>query len=162
MLFPAKPYVWDTSSLSQIFRFYYPKNFPSLWQKFNLLVIEGKFLSTREVFLELADTAKVENAHKWAKERPEFFPDPTDEETRFVISILEIRHFQQILQSKKGKPKKRAADLFVIAQAKRVSGTVVTEEAKPRNGARIPNVCEYFDIPCLKLQQLMDREDWVF
>ena len=162
MLFPVKPYVWDTNSLSQVFLSYYPKNFPSLWKKFQLLVNEGQFLSTREVLLELAGSRRVENAHKWAKKHEYLFPDPTGEETRFVSTILEIRRFRQILQSKKGKPKKRAADLFVIAQAKRVSGIVVTEEAKPPKGARIPNICEHFDIPCINLHQLMLREAWEF
>lgn len=162
MLLTVTPYVWDTNSLSQLFRFYYPNNFPSLWKKFEWLVNEGKFLSTREVFLELADSRKVENAHKWAKEHPHFFPDPTDEETRFVATILERPHFRQILQSKKGKPKQRVADPFLVAQAKRVSGIVVTEEEKPPHGARIPNICDHFGIPCIKLQQLMDREGWEF
>lgn len=162
MLLPVTRYVWDTNSLSQLFRFYYPKNFPSLWKKFNLLVSEGRFLSTREVILELGDSRKVENAHQWAKTHASLFPDPTLEEARFVNAILERPHFRQILQSKKGKPKQRVADPFLIAQAKRVRGIVVSEEEKPRNGARIPNICDYFEIPCIKLQQLMDREGWVF
>ena len=162
MLLPVKPYVWDTNSLSQVFRFYYPQNFPSFWKKFNRLVIEGKFLSTREVLRELGDGNKTASAHQWATENSQLFPDPLDEETRFVTSILAIPHFQQVLRSKKGKPKRQTADPFVIAQAKRVSGTVITEEVKPPQGARIPNICDHFDIPCLKLQQLMDREGWVF
>ena len=162
MLLPLTPYVWDTNSLSQLFGFYYPKNFPSLWKEFQLLVNEGRFLSTREVLLELAESSKTENAHKWATGHTEFFPEPTDEETLFVATILERLHFRQILQTKKGKPKQRVADPFLIAQAKLANGIVVTEEAKPPHGARIPNICEHFGIPCLKLQQLMDREGWVF
>ena len=162
MLLPLTPYVWDTNSLSQLFGFYYRKNFPSLWKEFQLLVNEGRFLSTREVLLELAGSPKAENAHKWAQERPHFFPDATDEETLFVATIFERPHFRQILQTKKGKPKQRVADPFLIAQAKRAKGIVVTEESKPPHGARIPNICEHFDIPCIKLQQLMDREGWVF
>lgn len=92
------------------------------------------------------------------KESRESLPDPGIEEVLFVSRIFEVRHFQQNLQNKKGRPRKQVADPFVIAQSKQTGGTVVTEEAKPPNGARIPNICEYFKIPCISLQKLMDRE----
>ena len=39
---------------------------------------------------------------------------------------------------------------------------VVTEEIYRPNAAKIPNVCEYFNIECINLQQLMIREGWQF
>lgn len=111
---------------------------------------------------ELGEGKKAELAYKWALDHKHVFPDPGIDEVRFVSRIFGIRHFQQNLQSKKGKPRKQVADPFVIAQAKRTGGTVVTEESKPPNGARIPNICEHFEITCINLQQLMDREGWEF
>ena len=119
-------------------------------------------MSTREVLRELGDGRKAELAYVWADDHQYLFPDPGAEEVKFVSRIFAVQHFQQNLQGKKGRPRKRVADPFVIAQAKRTGGTVVTEEAKPPHGARIPNICEHFDIACLNLQQLMDREDWIF
>ena len=162
MLFNETLYILDTNTLSQIFRFYYRKNFPSFWKKFDHLVEDGRILSTREVLRELGDGRKAELAYNWAKVHENLFPDPGIEEVMFVSRIFQVRHFQQNLQNKKGIPRKQVADPFVIAQAKRTGGTVVTEEAKPPNGARIPNICEHFEIPCIDLQQLMDREGWVF
>ncbi len=162
MLFKETLYILDTNTLSQLFRFYYRDNFPSLWTKFNQLVMNGRILSTREVMRELGDGRQAELAYRWAAENEHLFPDPGTEDVLFVSRIFGVRHFQQNLQSKKGKPRRRGADPFVIAQAKRTVGTVVTEEAKPPNGTRIPNICEHFDIPCINLQQLMDREGWVF
>lgn len=162
MLFKETLYILDTNTLSQLFRFYYRNNFPSLWKKFDQLVKDGQILSTREVLRELEDGRKAELAYKWAEEHKYLFPDPGIDEVQFVSQIFGVRHFQQNLQSKKGKPRKRGADPFIIAQAKRTGGTVVTEEAKPANGARIPNICEHFEIPCINLQQLMDREGWIF
>ncbi len=162
MLFKENLYILDTNTLSQIFRFYYRKNFPSFWKRFDQMVKDGRILSTREVLRELGDGRKAELAYKWAKNHENLFPDPGIEEVLFVSRIFEVRHFQQNLQNKKGRPRKQVADPFVIAQAKQTGGTVVTEEAKPPNGARIPNICEYFKIPCISLQKLMDREDWVF
>ncbi len=162
MLFNESLYILDTNTLSQLFRFYYRNNFPSLWQAFDDLVEDGRILSTREVLRELGDGRKAELAYEWAAEHDNLFPDPGTEEVRFVSRIFGVRHFQQNLQSKKSKPRKQVADPFVIAQAKRTGGTVVTEESKPPNGARIPNICEHFQVPCINLQQLMDREDWIF
>ncbi len=162
MLFGETLYIFDTNTLSQLFRFYYRNNFPSLWKKFDQLVLDGRILSTREVMRELGEGKKAELAYQWALDHKHVFPDPGIDEVRFVSRIFGIRHFQQNLQSKKGKPRKQVADPFVIAQAKRTGGTVVTEESKPPNGARIPNICEHFEITCINLQQLMDREGWEF
>lgn len=162
MLFKETLYILDTNTLSQLFRFYYRNNFPSLWKKFDQLVKDGQILSTREVLRELEDGRKAELAYKWAEEHKYLFPDPRTEEVQFVSQIFGVHHFQQNLQNKKGKPRRRGADPFIIAQAKRTGGTVVTEEAKPPNGARIPNICEHFEIPCTNLQGLMDSEGWKF
>lgn len=162
MLFTETLYIFDTNSLSQLFRFYYRNNFPSLWTEFNQLVSDGRILSAREVLRELGDGRQAELAYQWALDHEHLFADPGTEEVLFVSRIFDVRHFQQNLQTKKGKPRRRGADPFVIARAKRTGGTVVTEEAKPPHGARIPNICERFKIPCINLQQLMDRECWVF
>ncbi len=160
--FKETRYVLDTNTISQLFRFYYRKNFPSLWEKFDQLVLDGRILSTREVLRELGNGKKAELAYNWAKDHEHLFPDPGTIEVQFVSRIFGESHFRQNLQSRKGRLRKQVADPFIIAQAKRTRGTVVTEESKPPNGARIPNICEYFGIPCINLQQLMDREKWVF
>ncbi len=162
MLFKETLYILDTNSLSQLFRFYYRDNFPSLWKRYNQLVLDGRILSTREVLRELGGGRKVELAYKWAKAHENLFPDPSTEEVRFVTRIYGNRHFQQNLQSRKGKPRVQVADPFIIARASILGATVVTEESKPPHGARIPNICEHFEISCTNLKGLMDRENWTF
>jgi hypothetical protein len=58
-----------------------------------------------------------------------------------------------------GKP---VADPFVIAKAKIVQGTVVTQELWKDNSAKLPNVCDHFNIPCIDLENFMEKEDWTF
>ena len=53
-------------------------------------------------------------------------------------------------------------DPFVIAKAKFVDGCVATEEKQKKNAAKIPNVCERFEIDCTNLQGFMEREGWTF
>ena len=162
MLFGEHLYILDTNSLSQMFRFYYRNNFPSLWKRFDQLVKDSRILSTREVMRELGVGNKAQVAYTWALDHEHLFPDPSIQEVQFVSRIFGVRHFWQNLQSKHGNPKRQAADPFLVAQAKRTGGIVVTEESKPPNGARIPNICEHFEIRCINLQKLMDREGWVF
>jgi len=59
----------------------------------------------------------------------------------------------------KGMP---VADPFVIARAKILNASVVTEEKHTENAAKIPNVCNHFNIPCIKLEGFMKEEKWVF
>ncbi len=47
-------YVFDSNSLINLFRYYYPERFPSLWNKFNALVSEEKLVSVREVYNEVS------------------------------------------------------------------------------------------------------------
>ena len=45
-------YIFDTSSF-KVLGNYFPKSFPTVWQKINLLVSEGKLQSVREVLKEV-------------------------------------------------------------------------------------------------------------
>jgi hypothetical protein len=54
------------------------------------------------------------------------------------------------------------ADPFVIACAKIHDGTVVTEEQFKPNAAKIPNVCQHFNIPCVDLEGFMKQQAWSF
>jgi len=35
-------------------------------------------------------------------------------------------------------------------------------ESEPKNGAKIPNICRHFSIPCLSLEGFMEEEGWQF
>lgn len=45
-------YIFDTSSF-KVLGNYFPKSFPTVWQKIDLLVSEGKLQSVREVLKEV-------------------------------------------------------------------------------------------------------------
>jgi len=62
-------------------------------------------------------------------------------------------------QRLKGTP---VADPFVIACAKIREGTVVTEEQMKPHAAKIPNVCDHFNIPCVNLEDFMKQQKWSF
>lgn len=154
-------YIFDSDSLIDLFKHYYPERFPTLWEKFDALVSEGKFISVKEVFNEIG--SREDSLAIWAKEQKNIlFLESTTEELKFVGKIFQVRHFQAMIRKKerlKGMP---VADPFVIARAKISGACVVTQEKKTKNAAKIPNVCGRFGIPCINLEGFMEKENWTF
>jgi hypothetical protein len=154
-------YVFDSSALSMMFRNFYRATFPTLWERFDALVEQGKVTSTREVRREIEDSS-VESLRNWAKQHPEIFPAPTSEEAKRVSCIYQVRHFQQNIKLQKVLKGGKNADPFVIARAWVLSGSVVTMERESQNAAKIPNISKYFGVKCLTLEQFMAEEGWQF
>ena len=151
-------YVFDNSSLSQIFKSFYPSIFPSFWIKFEELIANKILLSTREVRLEL-EPRDFHHVPNWIKDHPGFFTIPDKDELAFVTQIYSVKHFQQNLKKKdiiQGKPH---ADPFVIAKAKVINGIVVMEETYKDNAAKIPNICDYFKVDYLNLEGFLQRNN---
>jgi hypothetical protein len=154
-------YVFDTSPLSALFKSYYRKRFPSLWVQFDALVDDGKIVSTREVLREIEDSP-LENLRVWADDNKSLFPTPTAAEAAHVAAIYQAPHFQQNIEQQKILKGGRIADPFVIARAMADGGTVVTMELLKPHGAKIPNICQHFGVPCLCLEDFMEAQGWEF
>lgn len=154
-------YVFDNSPLSVLFRNYYPRQFPTLWQNFGQLVDSGDIVSTREVLREINDGA-VESLRDWAAENHELFTVPNAEEGAFVARIYAVQHFQQNIERQKMLKGGRNADPFVIAKAAINQSTVVTMEQLRDNAVKIPNICNHFGVPWMSLEDFMEAEGWVF
>jgi len=97
------------------------------------------------------------------KAQPGDIPSPSPEELRFVARIFTVPHFQTLIRKQERLQGKPVADPFVIAKAATTDDAwVVTQEQMRPNAARIPNVCDRFNIPCTSLEGFMEREDWTF
>lgn len=153
-------YVFDSDSLINLFRHYYFERFPSLWVKFDALVSGKRILSVREVFNELKNGG--DRLSEWVASNLSIFHKPTNKEMIFVTEIFKITHFQALIKKQARLEGKPVADPFVIAKAKVGAGCVVTEERQTENAAKIPNVCNHFDIPCVNLETFMEKENWTF
>ncbi|MCC6151971.1 MAG: DUF4411 family protein [Planctomycetes bacterium] len=154
-------YVFDTSAIV-VLKHYFPKRFPTLWKGLKYLVADGDVVSVREVQNELESYNEVDFIQEWIKDNTEIFAKPENAELKVVRSILAVPHFQQLIGNKqllKGTP---VADPFVIAAAKVKNATVVTQEKAKPNAAKIPNVCEHFDVPCIDLESFMADQNWSF
>jgi len=158
-------YVFDTSSLVVLFRNFYPENFPSLWKKFNQSVVQGQYVSVKEVKLEIESYSETDYLKEWSKQYKRFFLFPSDEETQFISEMFKKNpHFKNLINSKNILGGKPVADPFVIAKAKvlNINSCVVSEEKFKENAAKIPNVCKEFKILHKSLKQFMETEKWEF
>lgn len=154
-------YVFDNSSLSEL-KHFYPDVFKSVWAGLEVLYGAGGLISTREVWNELQKGSPNKHVNDWLQDKKRIFTTPDAVELQFVAEIFRVKHFQGLIgerQRLKGTP---VADPFIIACAKRHEGTVVTEEVFKPNAAKIPNVCDHFEIPCIDLQNFMRHQGWSF
>ena len=144
-----------------LFKNYYRDRFPSLWTRFDQIVSDERLLSTREVLKEIEDS-RIRALRDWAKDHKTIFTTPTAEEGHFVARIYKVQHFQHNIERKKLLNGGKVADPFVVAKAAVMNGTVVTTEEHRPHAARIPNICEHFEVPCVSLEIFMELEDWKF
>ncbi len=154
-------YVFDTSSFREL-NHYYPTRFPTFWKEFEGLVANGRLISVREVRGELQNMFIKPHLEGWVDANRDIFLLPEPRETEFVRKIFSVEHFQQLVSKKNRLRARRVADPFVIASAQYRNGTVVTEESYKPNAARIPNICEHYEVDSVCLEDLMEREGWVF
>lgn len=153
--------MFDTSSF-RVLGNYYPDRFPSFWEMFNDLVAVGRIVSVREVLNELELQSTKAHLDEWVQKNKRVFFAPSTLETEFVSAIFEVEHFLQLVSTEnvlKGKP---VADPFVVAAAKARGACAVTEESMRANAAKIPNVCDHFQIEWTNVEGFMKREGWAF
>ncbi len=154
-------YVFDTGAFSFLFRNIYDEIFPSAWERFTQLIVDGRVTSTREVLREI-NNSSLEEMRLWANAREHLFPAPTPTEAQEVRNIFAVSHFQNIIGSKNLQKGGTNADPFVIARAKVLGSIVVTTEKWKPNAAKIPNVCEHFSVSYDDVRGFMNREAWEF
>lgn len=154
-------YVLDTNAF-RVLEAYYPRRFPSFWESFNGAVTDGHVLSVREVLKELHQQSRSAHILEWIETNKTIFRPPEEAEMDFVAAIFRVPHFQALVGQKQILEGLPVADPFVIARAKVTASVVVTEEKLKPNAAKIPNVCEHFDVDCTNLEGLMDRMGWRF
>jgi len=155
-------YVFDTNSLSVLFDNFYLDRFPSLWEKFDELILGGAILSVREVYNEIMRRYRDNRLVQWAKMNREVFLQPSMEEMQFISQIFAVAHFQALIRKRETLEGIPVADPFLIAKAKVDNRLLVTQEIVKPNAAKIPNVCEHFGVQYTNLEGFMEREGWQF
>ena len=156
---PAVIYSVDTSALIDgLERYYRPANFPSLWERLDELIAQGRLLCSEEVLEEA--TQRDLPAKDWCTQRREHLVVPTDADVAIEAQVLLGQHPAMT----KGLKGRNRADPFVIVVAKMHGATVVTGEGQDGSASRpkIPWVCRQLGVPCIRLAELITQEGWSF
>jgi len=141
----GRTYCLDSSALINPWRKMWPPDLaPLYWEGLAGLAASQKALFTEEVREELAH--KDDEIAAWAKSRIRVWHPLTDEIQAVVREIM--RDWPRLVDQRK----LGSADPFVIATAKILGATVVTDEG-PGNAKRvtIPYVCGQLEVPWLGL-----------
>ena len=161
----------DTSSWQQLFGCYKRVRFPTLWQLFDELVASGAIISVSHVLREIENRDKKNDELEWAKAHTNLFPDVNEEEFQFLREIFQVPRFRHVVPTEirdddvdknQDEDSNTDADPFLIARANAIDGMVITQERERGNRVRIPSICNYFDIKCGTLDDLMAMENWSF
>lgn len=152
-------YCIDASSVIKMRREYPRDLFEPLWRCLENLIVEKRLYAPREVYREVA--AGDDEAEQWAKKSGQMFLE-LDAEQRDIVREIEVR-FPGIIDTEK--PGAEADPLLValtLGRARVDSQSryfVVTEESPRGPGSRrVPNLCQAFGIPCIKLLDIFRHE----
>jgi hypothetical protein len=150
-------YSADSSALIHGWRrIYRPKNFGFVWDRLRVLIEEGRFKASIEVYNDLEK--KDDELFKWCKDLKDKLVVDIDETIQAHVARI-MKTYPRLVDTVKGRS---GSDPFVLALAASTNPimTVVTEEFLGK--VRIPDVCTSEKIPYCGLADLIEREDWKF
>ena len=155
-------YSLDLSSLFAAFNERYPVgNFPGFWSKIVELIRNDR-LKMQEVAFDKA-VKDDEGFEKWCDENQlkSYLRQTTDDAVQGKVAEI-LKKFTRLLDDRKGKS---GDDPWVIALAMVTHNCIVVTEEKhtySTDRPKIPDVCDYFNLECIQLVELVQRENWVF
>lgn len=130
------------------------QSFRDVWNKISGMVDSGTIIIPEVIFKEVDETT-VEEFHKWLLAHKKLFVDYDDCLTELAEIINEFKFYTT--------NKASLNDAILIAVAKQRDLTVITSEKKsfPTNYKKpmIPNVCEFFKVPCMNLPEFLIAEN---
>ena len=155
----GKCYSVDTSALIDGLERYYPAStFAGLWEAIDVLVTEGRFVVSAEVWEEVKK--KDEVVKDWVEPRQDNLVVPTTATIAQEVQAILNRFPRMVMTG----GRRNRADPFVVAVAKLQGATVITGEELDGNDRRpkIPFVCKELGVDCIRFTDLIVEEQWKF
>lgn len=148
-------YSMDSSGILDLFRYYPPDVFPTIWTQMDSAARNGIIFAIDEVYRELEKKDDV--AFGWLKTRRMIVVALDTPIQQRVAAILAVH--PRLVDTRKNRS---SGDPFVIALAQSRGFSVVTGE-KPSGvlaRPRIPDVCGALKIPCMNVLSMFRTEGW--
>ena len=152
------PYVVDTNVFRTFFRYYDEEVTPELFSNLERMIADGNLISVKEVYHELEmQHQKNEEFMNKIKGFKNIFEEPTkEEEIDILLQIYSKRNYKNNISEQNILMGKPVADAFLIAKAKVENGILVTAEKFSPNAAKIPNICEEFNIRYINFKDFLE------
>ena len=154
-------YSLDTSALIAAFHERYPiGNFPALWCRIEELIKNDRLKMSQIAFEEAMRDTEIKLWCDQNQLKPDF-QVAIDESVQDKVSEILLK-FPRLVDNRTGKS---GADPWVIALAMITQNSVVVTEENPtrsENRPKIPDVCAHFCLQCIKVVELIKRENWTF
>jgi len=148
-------YSIDSSGVLDLFRYYPPDVFPTIWKELDGAANAGNIFAIDEVYRELQKKDDV--AFQWLKARYSMVVAIDTEIQKRVTAILASH--PRLVDTRRNRS---SGDPFVIALAQSRNMSVVTGERASGVIARpnIPDVCSVLRIPCINVLTMFRKEGW--
>jgi hypothetical protein len=148
-------YSIDSSGILDLFRYYPPDVFPTIWTQMDAAARGEIIFAIDEVYRELEKKDDV--AFQWLKARRTMIVGLDAEIQQRVAAILAV--YPRLVDTRKNRS---AGDPFVIALAQVRGLSVVTGERSSGTIAKpnIPDVCGVLGIPCMNVLAMFRSEGW--
>ncbi len=154
-------YSLDTSALIAAFHERYPiENFGSLWCRIEELIRNGRLKMSQIVYEEAMRDTEIKEWCDQNQLKPDF-QVAIDESVQEKVSEV-LSEFPRLVDNRTGKS---GADPWVIALALTFENCIVITEENPThsgNRPKIPDACAHFNLQCIKIVDLIKRENWTF
>ena len=150
-------YVIDTNALRTFFRFYYRQVTPELYDNLDKMIKNNELISVKEVYNEMErQHQKDSDILKELKNIKHIFLEPTnEEEINIVQDIYKNINFRNNIKEKNILNGRPVADAFLVAKAKIENAVLITSENFSPNAAKIPNMCEKYDVKYINYEQFL-------
>lgn len=150
-------YLLDANTYIQAKNHYYGMDVcPAYWDWLDLQYESGILASIDFIRRELKDGD--DELAKWVSDRPEHFIDNDDLDTQNIIRLIA----QNVMAGDYNHANRDnfldKADPWIIAKAKSMGATVVTQESlvgPDSKKVKVPNICQLLDVPYINTFQLL-------
>jgi hypothetical protein len=141
---------------------------PPFWSFLDEQVKVGKVRSSTRIYDEILKREdKNDKLTLWVKNRKTsgMFVEPLKDVQRIYGEIADYTMEKYSQRRAKANDFLSGGDGWLIAHAKRDSGTVVSHESrvdKTSMTPKIPNVCTQFEVPCIGLAEMLTKLNFKF
>ena len=151
-------YILDTNIIRAMLNFLPKKGkrFEELWKMIDDNIADGNFISVDECYNELVrQFSEKTEQYEWFHLHKNMFKTPDNAESTIISQLLLNPKMRESVHQRNILENRPSADLYIVAKAKSLGATVVTNEKEKPNSAQLPNLCKKLGVPYISYDDFM-------